>query len=80
MYRAVGVLAELLNESIDAETFYNRSKSYKNVWNEESELMCPRSKSGEFHCPLDPTFHKWMFGDSGFTEGEYNILFISRVQ
>ena len=71
--RAVGVLAELLNKSADVETFYNRSKNYKNVWNKERELMCPRSKSGKFHCPLDPTLNTWIVKDDGFTEGEIII-------
>ena len=70
-YRAVGALAELLNKSADAETFHNRSKNYKNVWNKERELMCPRSKSGEFHCPLDPTLNTWIVKYDGFTEGEH---------
>ena len=70
--RAVGVLAELLNKLTDAETFYNRSKNYKNVWNKERELMCPQSKSGEFHCPLDPTLNTWIVKDDGYTEGEYD--------
>ena len=74
VYRAVGVLAELLNKSADAETFHNRSKNYKNVWNKERELMCPRSKSGEFHCPIDPTLNTWIVKDDGFTEGEHGGL------
>lgn len=68
-------MAELLNKSADAETFYNRSKHYKNVWNKERELMCPRSKSGEFHCPLDPTLNTWIVKDDGFTEGEHGGLY-----
>ena len=70
-FRAVGVLAKLLNKSADAETFYNRSKNYKNVWNKEKELLCPRSKSGKLHCPLDPTLNTWIIKESGFTEGEH---------
>ena len=67
--RAVGTLASLLNKTSDAILFLNRSKSYKNVWSSENQLMCPRSSSGQFHCPLIPTFHEWMFKDSGYTEG-----------
>ena len=70
--RAVGVMADLLNKSEDAEIFYNHSKNYKNVWNKERELMCPRSKSGEFHCPFDPTLNTWIIKDAGFTEGEHD--------
>jgi len=67
--RAVGTLASLLNKTSDAILFLNRSKNYKNVWSSENQLMCPRSSSGQFHCPLIPTFHEWIFKDSGYTEG-----------
>lgn len=69
LFRAVGILASHLNLSADALLFLNRSKSYRRVWNSERGLMCPRSRNGEFHCPLDPTLHEWMFKDSGYTEG-----------
>ena len=67
-------MAELLNKSMDAETFLNRSKNYKNVWNKKRELMCPRSKNGNFNCPLDPTLNTWIVKDDGFTEGEHGGL------
>ena len=36
--------------------------------------MCPRSKSGELQCPLDPTLNTWIIKESGFTEGKHNIM------
>ena len=68
--RAVGTLAALLGRSSEASVFLNRSGNFRNVWSSEQQLMCQRSRSGEFHCPLDPAFHEWMFKSSGFTEGE----------
>jgi len=31
--------------------FLNRSKNYKNTWNTEKQLFCPKSLSGEWNCP-----------------------------
>ncbi len=69
---AVGRVAQLLNQTDDAKLFLNRSMNYRNVWSTDKQLMCPRDKSGDFHCPLDPAFHEWMFTDSGYTEGIAN--------
>ena len=64
-------MAEFLGKAGDAALFRNRSRNYQNVWNENRQLMCPRKASGVFDCPLDPSFHEWMFKSTGYTEGKW---------
>ena len=59
----------MLNRTNVAEVFFNRSRNYKNVWDNERQLMCPRDKSGKFHCPLDAALHEWIVKSTGYTEG-----------
>ena len=40
--RAVGEVAKYLSNDSEAMYFYNRSKNYHYVWNEDHQLMCPR--------------------------------------
>ena len=48
---AVGVLAEYLGDTDNAERLLKRSENYKNVWSIEDAFMCPRSVNGSFQCP-----------------------------
>eukprot|EP01113_Clastostelium_recurvatum_P026084 TRINITY_DN3130_c0_g1_i1.p1 TRINITY_DN3130_c0_g1~~TRINITY_DN3130_c0_g1_i1.p1 ORF type:complete len:774 (-),score=142.72 TRINITY_DN3130_c0_g1_i1:74-2395(-) len=49
---AIGNLANALGNKQDAATFWNRSQNYKNVWNEEKKLFCPKDRNGKWECPL----------------------------
>lgn len=31
--------------------------------------MCPRSITGELHCPVDPLLQEWLVKEAGYTEG-----------
>ena len=67
--RAVGVLATILNFTEDAAYFMNRSENYRNIWDSQQKLMCPRSTFGELDCPVDPVLQVWLFKGDGYTEG-----------
>ncbi|XP_062519255.1 uncharacterized glycosidase Rv0584-like [Corticium candelabrum] len=66
---AIATVASHLNRTNDAALFFNRSRSYRNVWNHDKKLMCPRDRHGKFHCPLDPSLNSWMIKNDGYTEG-----------
>ena len=68
---AVATLALLAGNASDAAFFHDRSiSSYKHIWHTESEYFCPRMRNGTWACDLNPFFHKWMFKDDGFCEGD----------
>lgn len=69
---AVGQLAGLLNKSADAALMHNRSLSYRNIWEDESDFLCPRFSNGTFACNEDPGWNGWVFSDDGFCEGDQN--------
>jgi putative alpha-1,2-mannosidase len=69
IFRVVGTLADMLNHTSDAAYFLGRSENYRNIWNAQRKLMCPRNSSGTSHCPVDPTSLEWIFKSTGYTEG-----------
>lgn len=69
MIRAVGILAAMLGYTSDTTYFMSRSENYRNVWDAQRRLMCPRSLSGTSQCPLDPVSREWIVKATGYTEG-----------
>ena len=65
----MGEVAKYLGNMTEAANFYNRSKNYHNVWNENRQLMCPKNSSGHFSCPIDPYSDSWVIEKSAYTEG-----------
>jgi putative alpha-1,2-mannosidase len=45
---ALSRVASYLGLDEDAKLFYNRSKSYRNVFDPNTLYMCPRSSNGTF--------------------------------
>lgn len=65
----MGEVAKYLGNVTEAMYFYNRSRNYRNVWNEDHQLMCPRNSSGYFSCPSDPYLNNWVMEGTAYTEG-----------
>ncbi|OCF43056.1 hypothetical protein I317_03150 [Kwoniella heveanensis CBS 569] len=57
---AASIVASLVGAREDAETLYQRSKNYKNLWNERTGHMEARNEDGSFAGP-----------DQGWTEGDH---------
>ena len=68
-HRAVGEVAKYLGNISEATYFHNRSKNYRNIWNEDHQLMCPRNSTRYFSCPSDPYLNSWIIEKSAYTEG-----------
>jgi len=69
---AVAQVAQMLGEEFreDAVRLFSRSKNYRNMWNASMKLMCPRSSSGEFHCPSKLESMTPYPIDTGYTEAD----------
>lgn len=77
LHRAVGVLAGILNNTEDEAYFLHRSQNYKNLWDLQSKLLCPRSISGKLECPIHPASLDWLIlRDSGYTEGSFFFVIV----
>eukprot|EP01112_Ceratiomyxa_fruticulosa_P018977 TRINITY_DN6143_c1_g1_i1.p1 TRINITY_DN6143_c1_g1~~TRINITY_DN6143_c1_g1_i1.p1 ORF type:complete len:764 (-),score=125.90 TRINITY_DN6143_c1_g1_i1:103-2394(-) len=63
---AVGNLAQALGYLNDSALFLNRSKNYRNVWNEQEQFFCPRDSNGKWECPL-VKINVW---DERYVEGD----------
>jgi len=63
---AVGNIALAMGLQSDAEIFHNRSQNYRNVWNAEKQIFCPKNITGEWDCP-----DVWLnVFDSRYVEGD----------
>jgi len=63
---ALANLALALGNKADYQIFLNRSMNYKNVWNDDEKLFCPRSSTNKWDCP-------WLWTDvfdSRYVEGD----------
>jgi putative alpha-1,2-mannosidase len=63
---AVGNLAGALGFEADKEMFLNRSKNYKNVWNNDVQFFCPKTTDGAWNCP---DLYTYVF-DGRYIEGD----------
>ena len=61
-------MAEDLGKSADAQQFLHRSTGYKNFFNQQFGLLCPKLKDGNWYHPFDPLYDKWP-GGPGYVEG-----------
>eukprot|EP00026_Physarum_polycephalum_P007181 Phypoly_transcript_07238.p1 GENE.Phypoly_transcript_07238~~Phypoly_transcript_07238.p1 ORF type:complete len:536 (+),score=94.37 Phypoly_transcript_07238:231-1610(+) len=64
---AVGNIAQAMGIEKDVATFANRSQNYKNVWNSEKQLFCPKNLTGEWNCPdvwIDVFDNRYVEGDA----------------
>lgn len=62
----LGVLAQALDKDADAAAFLARSKSYKTLWDDETQFFRPRVEDGTFIDPFNPL--GWDSGEL-YTEG-----------
>eukprot|EP00048_Salpingoeca_helianthica_P017060 m.235483 g.235483 ORF g.235483 m.235483 type:complete len:787 (+) comp20087_c0_seq1:24-2384(+) len=67
---AIAQMAVLLNKTADVPVFQNRSRFYRNLWDNKTEYFCPRKADGTFECNRDPSLHLWILEDSGFCEAD----------
>lgn len=51
---AIATVAEHLGLSADAALFWQRSKNYRNIWDQESRFFRGRKSDGTFVSPFDP--------------------------
>lgn len=63
---AVAQLAQALGYQSDADLFYQRSKNYQNLWNEEIQAFIPKNASGEWYNNVEDDVLT-----PGYTEGNY---------
>jgi predicted alpha-1,2-mannosidase len=61
-------IEKVIGNTTQAKIFYERGKNYRNVFNKESQFMCPRSSDQSWHCPWGP---EWInVFDSRYVEGD----------
>lgn len=68
---AVGNIAwSVLGNEADAEALWQRAQNYKNVWEPNRQLMCPRLYNGSFACPSSFAA-LWPYPlETGYTEAD----------
>lgn len=65
----LAMLAKALNKTEDYHYFLNRSKSYKNYFDEATKMLRPRVDGGTFYDKFDPELGKNFEANVGFVEG-----------
>ncbi len=66
---AISVLAKELGKKDDHKRFYNRSLSYKKLFDKELGMLRPRKPDGEWYEPFDPLAGSNFTENIGFIEG-----------
>ena len=66
---AISLLAKALGNKKDNERFYNRSLSYRKLYDKNLRLLHPRTESGDFYEPFDPLSGANFEENIGFIEG-----------
>jgi predicted alpha-1,2-mannosidase len=59
---------KIIGDSTQAQVFYKRGKNYRNVFNNDTQFICPRSSDGSWHCPWGPEYLNVF--DSRYVEGD----------
>jgi len=65
----LAMLAKQLQKTADYQYFLNRSKSYKNYFDTETQMLRPRVAGGAFYDKFDPELGKNFEANVGFVEG-----------
>jgi predicted alpha-1,2-mannosidase len=59
---------KIIGNSTEAKVFMDRGKNYRNVFNKESQFICPKTTDGKWHCPWGPEYLNVF--DSRYVEGD----------
>ncbi|WKN43752.1 GH92 family glycosyl hydrolase [Tunicatimonas pelagia] len=71
----IAQMAKAMGKETDYRKYLERSKSFINLYNDETGLLQPKNKDGSWYEPFDPTQERWdrmnfgLRGGPGFVEG-----------